>query len=76
MLGITNKDDPNSGSTSLIPKSKNCSLECKVCGTPAVYSHFGVVSCDPCKVFFRRNAKRELVCLDLFFIYRFSYLFI
>ncbi|CAF4260715.1 unnamed protein product [Rotaria sp. Silwood2] len=31
--------------------------KCKICEVPAKYSHFGVISCDPCKVFFKRNAK-------------------
>ncbi len=36
--------------------------ECTVCGAPAIYSYFGVIACQPCKVFFRRNAERGLVC--------------
>ncbi len=36
-------------------KSKQCPHECRICGAPAEYSHFGVISCLSCKIFFRRN---------------------
>ncbi|CAF2531364.1 unnamed protein product [Rotaria sp. Silwood2] len=32
--------------------------DCKICGAPAKYSYFGVVSCNSCKMFFKRNAER------------------
>ena len=35
--------------------------QCRICGAPAKYSYFGVISCDSCKIFFRRNAERERV---------------
>ncbi|CAF3737918.1 unnamed protein product [Rotaria sordida] len=41
-------------------KAKKLNLdpqECRICGVPAVYSHFGVISCQPCKMFFKRNAN-------------------
>ncbi len=44
------------------------SKECAICGGPAIYSYFSVISCQPCKVFFRRNAERGRVRLK---IYRF-----
>ncbi|CAF1282725.1 unnamed protein product [Rotaria sordida] len=31
--------------------------KCKICEVPARHTHFGVISCDPCKTFFKRNAK-------------------
>ncbi|CAF1347686.1 unnamed protein product [Rotaria sordida] len=40
--------------------------ECKICGAPAKYSFFGVVSCNTCKMFFKRNGERgkeTLKCL-------------
>lgn len=30
---------------------------CGVCGKPAKGVHFGGVSCDPCKAFFRRSVQ-------------------
>ncbi|CAF1122880.1 unnamed protein product [Rotaria sordida] len=41
-------------------------IECKICGAPAKYSFFGVVSCNTCKMFFKRNGERgkeTLKCL-------------
>ncbi|CAF1283122.1 unnamed protein product [Adineta steineri] len=32
--------------------------QCKICGSPAKYSYFGVISCNSCKMFFKRNAER------------------
>ncbi|CAF3519760.1 unnamed protein product, partial [Rotaria sp. Silwood2] len=31
--------------------------ECQICGVPAIFSFYGVVSCNPCKMFFKRNAQ-------------------
>ncbi len=42
-------------------QSKTVPTECKICGAPAIYSYFGVISCQSCKIFFRRNAKRGQV---------------
>ncbi|CAF1250699.1 unnamed protein product [Rotaria sordida] len=38
-------------------KSKIFPHECEICGAPAEYSFFGVISCYPCKMFFKRNAN-------------------
>ncbi|CAF3128610.1 unnamed protein product [Rotaria sp. Silwood2] len=40
-------------------KPKILPHECQICGVPAEYSHFGAVSCHPCKMFFKRNANTE-----------------
>ncbi|CAF1057033.1 unnamed protein product [Adineta steineri] len=40
-------------------QSTTVASKCKVCGAPATYSYYGVISCRPCKIFFKRNAKRE-----------------
>ncbi|CAF4269992.1 unnamed protein product, partial [Adineta steineri] len=34
-------------------------LECRICGAPAQYVNFGVITCNSCKMFFRRNANME-----------------
>ncbi|CAF1365516.1 unnamed protein product [Adineta steineri] len=33
-------------------------VECKICGASAKYSYFGIISCQPCKMFFKRNAEQ------------------
>ncbi|CAF4226121.1 unnamed protein product [Rotaria sordida] len=46
-------------------KVKPCLSECRICGSPAFNSNFGVISCNPCKMFFKRNAlsdKKLLKC--------------
>jgi hypothetical protein len=49
-----------------ISKSKQLIHECRICGAPAEYSYFGVISCDSCKIFFRRNAHVEVNLIFLF----------
>ncbi|CAF4835342.1 unnamed protein product [Rotaria sp. Silwood1] len=47
-------------------KSNIILSECKICGVPASYSHYGVISCMSCKMFFKRNAEnRELTTINL-----------
>ncbi|XP_023337390.1 nuclear hormone receptor HR96 isoform X2 [Eurytemora carolleeae] len=36
--------------------------DCIICGDAAIGNNFGVVSCESCKAFFRRNANKVLVC--------------
>ncbi|CAF1183617.1 unnamed protein product [Adineta steineri] len=43
-----------------IPSTKKQNLsECRICGAPAQYVNFGVISCSSCKMFFKRNANIE-----------------
>ncbi len=42
-------------------ESTTLSKECTICGGQAIYSYFGAVACQPCKIFFRRNAERGRV---------------
>ena len=37
---------------------------CAICDSPALGMNFGVLTCAPCKAFFRRNARRREVTLD------------
>jgi hypothetical protein len=51
-----NKKDSNDEiSSNTNPKSKTISHECKICGSPARNSNYGVITCYPCKMFFKRN---------------------
>jgi hypothetical protein len=34
---------------------------CKICRAPARYSYYGVISCQSCKMFFKRNAEARRV---------------
>ena len=52
-------------------KAKILLLECRICGAPAEYSHFGVISCPSCKIFFRRNGKARPVSLIILFLSNF-----
>ena len=40
------------------------SKQCKVCGDMAKYAYFGVISCHPCKMFFKRYAETKQVRLQ------------
>lgn len=58
------------------PKSKTIPSICKICGAPALYKYFGVVSCHACKVFFKRNAQIGLVSFDEYLLFSLFFLFI
>ena len=50
--------------------SKRHSLKsgfCQVCNDKANIIHYGALSCQPCKTFFRRNAFCPEVCIDTYF---------
>lgn len=32
---------------------------CQICSANALYSHFGVISCSSCQMFFKRNAEKN-----------------
>lgn len=44
-----------------MPTTSETNIKCKVCEAPARYSYYGVVACESCKVFFRRNARTKQV---------------
>jgi hypothetical protein len=49
-------------SMNVTQKSKENFYRCKICIGPAIHSNYGVMSCPPCKMFFKRNALRGQVC--------------
>ncbi|CAF2520757.1 unnamed protein product [Rotaria sp. Silwood2] len=59
------KNSSSNNSTNNKQWSTIAQAECKICGAPAKYSYFGIVSCHPCKMFFKRTAqsgKETLKC--------------
>lgn len=42
-------------------KSNKIPSECKICSTPTFNTYYGVKSCEPCKVFFKRNVTNQPV---------------
>lgn len=49
----------------IIRERKRGSGLCVVCGDVAYYCYFGAITCQSCKVFFRRNATKKSVRLTL-----------
>jgi hypothetical protein len=43
------------------PQPESISRECKICGATALHSNYGAMTCSPCKMFFKRNAKLDRV---------------
>ncbi|CAF0823738.1 unnamed protein product [Rotaria sp. Silwood1] len=58
MYFSTMKKLSSNNSTKEKRQSIQAPKECKVCGAFAKYSYFGIVSCHPCKMFFKRTAER------------------
>ncbi len=46
----------STASSSNVETTKESSNECKICGAQAEHSNYGLRTCSPCKMFFRRNA--------------------
>ncbi|CAF1118480.1 unnamed protein product [Rotaria sp. Silwood1] len=42
--------------SNIVQKFEEFSRQCKICGAPALHNYYGVLSCSPCKMFFKRNA--------------------
>jgi ribosomal protein L37AE/L43A len=49
-------------SLTVVKKSKTVSHQCKICGDLAKHANYGVMTCDSCKIFFKRNVTRGKVC--------------
>ena len=47
--------------TDIKTQTQSISHECKICGAIALHSNYGAMTCSPCKMFFRRNAKLDRV---------------
>ena len=44
-------------------RKRSVRSECQICGSSAIYSYFGVISCEACKIFFKRHALSRQVSL-------------
>jgi hypothetical protein len=49
--------------------------QCKICEAPTFRSNYGVLTCSSCKIFFRRNATREQVICEIFFLLKLIFVF-
>lgn len=47
---------------------------CCICGDDAIYKYFGVISCQSCKIFFKRNAHLNTVCLINLLVFCFNFI--
>lgn len=54
-------------------KTRENSVKCQICGDKDSSPHFGVISCRPCKMFFKRNAEYIHVSEYLFCFNRYRY---
>lgn len=54
-VGMTNTENPNSPTVAELFKK----FACTVCGAPSSGLHFGAVTCEGCKGFFRRSIKER-----------------
>ncbi|CAF1086886.1 unnamed protein product [Rotaria sordida] len=63
---IVNNAILSSHTSNIIQKLEEFSRQCKICGASALHSNYGVISCSPCKMFFKRNAitgQKHFKCL-------------
>jgi ribosomal protein L37AE/L43A len=51
----------SSQSTKIVQTPPAVYHQCKICGAPALHSNYGVMTCSPCKMFFKRNAEKGQV---------------
>ena len=51
----------SSQSADVQTKSTPAHCTCKICGTTALHSNFGAITCGACKIFFRRQAIKGQV---------------
>ena len=70
---ITDTDSVNAENTPIRHVRKRYRLQgekvCEVCGDKALTHHFGRMTSETCKAFFRRNARRQdvrILFLDVF----------
>jgi hypothetical protein len=60
-VSIINNNKSSSKFKNIKRRSKETSHQCKICGASALNSNFGVTTCSPCKMFFKRNAETRQV---------------
>jgi hypothetical protein len=58
----------------IIDNSKTINDPCKICGVAALHTNYGALTCGSCKIFFRRNAVKGQVNINLS-VFEFPFVF-
>lgn len=65
-LGLTSTESKDNRSSNSDPSNSDNGLLCVICNDKASGKHYGVISCEGCKGFFKRTVRKQLnyVCRE------------